>query len=228
MTEFVFVHAIGRPGRDAWPVQAAHPTARFLTRRGFVEEQLPSEFAIDDEGHWIADHTERSSIVVGHSWSAVAVLASVLAGGSPARAAVLIEPPATFVAPDEPVVRQHVADLAPAFVAGLSLEDFRARFSAGMGFELPLPDSQAAVRSLELLRRHRPPWETSLTPGDLPSLRIPVAVITGGWNPLYEVIADALSDFPLVSRHTIPGGGHRPQDTQQFNEFLTTWSDPGS
>jgi pimeloyl-ACP methyl ester carboxylesterase len=93
-----------------------------------------------------------------------------------------------------------------------------------MGFELPRPDSERTERSLELLRRHRPPWETDLTREDLESLRIPVAVVTGGQDPLYEAIADALQDVAGVTRHTLPGGGHRPQDTSEFNRFLATWS----
>lgn len=224
MTEFVFVHAIGRPGPAAWPAQADLPGARFLTRRGFDEAPMPSTFTIEGEGRWIADQTQEPSIVVGHSWSAVAVLASLVRGGSRATGAVLIEPIATFVAPADPLVRKHVSDLTPAFEPGLSLDEFRARFSAGMGFELPHPESETAERSLELLRRHRPPWETDLTRGDLESLRIPVAVVTGGQDPLYEVVADTFQGVAGVARHTVPGGGHRPQDTIEFNRFLATWS----
>jgi pimeloyl-ACP methyl ester carboxylesterase len=118
MTEFVFVHAIGRPGRDAWPVQADLPGARFLTRRGFDGAPIPSAFTVEDEGRWIADQTQEPSIVVGQSWSAVAVLASLLRNASRASGAVLIEPIATFVAPADPVVRKHVSELAPAFEPG--------------------------------------------------------------------------------------------------------------
>ena len=223
MTGLLFVHAVGRAGRDAWLGQAELPGARFVTRRGFEGERLPAQFSVDAEGDWIADQTGESSIVVGHSWSAVAVLASVLTGRSRAQAAILIEPIATFVAPDHPLVRQHVAELAPAFEPDLPVEQFRQRFADGMGFDLPRPESASAVRALELLRRHRPPWETALTPRSLDSLRIPVAVVTGAWSPLYEVIGDALATFPRISRHTVPGGGHRPQDAHEFNEFLRTW-----
>lgn len=223
MIGLLFVHAVGRAGRAAWPGQAELPMARFVTRRGFEGERLPPPFTVDAEGDWIADQTGESSIVVGHSWSAVAVLASVLTGRSVARAAILIEPIATFVASDHPVVRKHMAELSPAFEPDLPTEQFRQRFADGMGFDLPRPESESAVRALERLRRHRPPWETALTPSVLDSLRIPVAVVTGGWSPLYEAIADALATFPRISRHTVPGSGHRPQDAPEFNEFLRSW-----
>lgn len=218
------MHAVGRPGRDAWPNQADLPNARFLTRRGFDDTPMLDEYTIDDEGRWLTDQADELDVVVGHSWSAAAVLTSLLRGHQPFRAAVLIEPHATFVSPDHPVVKDHVAALSPAFVDGLTLAQFRDHFSAGMGFQLPAPDTGPTRASLEILRRHRPPWETELAESDLGSLATRVAVVTSGEDPLFEVIARQLASHPLVTKQVISGGGHRPQDTPEFNDFLSSWS----
>lgn len=226
--DLVFVHAMGsRAGIDAWPVQTRLPGARFLVRRGFGDDEPPAEFTIDGEAAWLADRVGPTTVLIGHSWSAVAALAAAVR--VPAlRGIVLIEPAATSAAPDHPEVREHVRVMSPAYEDGLSREEFRRRFSAGMGFELPAPRTAQEERSLELLRRHRPPWETTLTASDLGDLRVPLAVVTGGRSPLYEAIGSAVARLTGGHHVRIEGAGHRPQDVPEFTEWLPGWAGRGS
>ncbi|WP_040338282.1 alpha/beta fold hydrolase [Candidatus Blastococcus massiliensis] len=195
--DIAFVHAIGgRAGVGAWPMQADLPGARFLVRRGFGDDELPEELTVDGEATWLAAQVHPATVLVGHSWSAVAVLATAIR--SPGlRGVVVIEPAATFAAADEYSVQEHVRAVSPA-----TAQD---------------------ERSLELLRRHRPPWETRLTPAALAGMAVPLAVVTGGWSPLYEAIGSAVVDIAGGHHVQIEGAGHRPQDVGRFNDFLLSW-----
>ncbi len=222
--DLVFVHAIGgRAGIDAWPLQADVPGARFLVRRGFGDDELLAAYTVDGEADWLAARVTRGTVLVGHSWSAVAALATAVRVPE-LRGVVVIEPAATFVAPDHPDVRDHVRAMSPAFEEGLSREEFRRRFSAGMGFELPAPATARDERALELLRRHRPPWETALTAAALGDMQVPVAVVTGGWSPLYEAIGVAVAELTGGRHVRLEGAGHRPQDMPAFTEELQGWA----
>lgn len=102
-----------------------------------------------------------------------------------------------------------------------------ARFPVRRGFGGDEPparftvDGEAAwLAPFELLRRHRPPWETAMTPAALADLRVPLVVVTGGWSPLYEAIAVALADLTGGRHVQIEGAGHRPQDVPRFNDVL--------
>lgn len=124
--DIVFVHAIGRSsGVDAWPMQADLQGARFLVRRGFGGDELPVEFTVDGEAAWLATQVDSTTVLVGHSWSAVAVLAAAVQIPN-LRGAVVIEPIATFAAADDPAVREHVQAMLPAFEHGLSRDGFRS------------------------------------------------------------------------------------------------------
>ena len=59
------------------------------------------------------------------------------------------------------------------------------------------------------LRLQSPSWEAPLhiVPG------VPTLVLTGGWEPLYEEVADYLAT--TGARHVVSRGGHRPQDTEE-------------
>ncbi len=224
-SDLAFVHAVGsRAGVDAWPLQADIPGARFLVRRGFDGADVPAEFTVDGEAAWLARQTDATTVLIGHSWSAVAALATAVRTPD-LRGVVVIEPAATFAAAEDPIVREHVRAMSPAYEEGVSQQEFRRRFSAGMGFQLPAPTTAHAERSLELLRRHRPPWETSLTPADLSGMRVPLAVVTGAWSRLYEAIGVAVAETSGGLHMRIPGAGHRPQDAGRFTDFLLGWVD---
>jgi pimeloyl-ACP methyl ester carboxylesterase len=218
--DIAFVHAVGgRAGVDAWPLQADVPGARFLVRRGFGDDELLPTYTVDGEADWLAAQVTGGTVLVGHSWSAVAVLATAVRVPE-LRGVVVVEPAATSVAPDHPDVREHVRAMSPAFEDGLPPEEFGRRFSAGMGFELPAPTTARDERALELLRRHRPPWETALTAAALRDLRVPLAVVTGSWSPLYEAIGGAVTGLAGGVHLRLEGAGHRPQDLPRFTAEL--------
>lgn len=93
-----------------------------------------------------------------------------------------------------------------------------------MGFDLPVPRTADDGRALELLRRHRPPWESTLTHESLHDLGVPLAVVTGAWSPLYETVGAALAESTGASHVRIEGAGHRPQDTRGFTDWLLDWA----
>lgn len=68
------------------------------------------------------------------------------------------------------------------------------------------------------IRTHRDavvrPWDAPLdiVPG------VPMLVLTGGWEPVYEEVAGYLA--ATGAQHQQVGGGHRPQDTSRGRRLL--------
>ncbi len=71
-----------------------------------------------------------------------------------------------------------------------------------------------AQRDAARLRLQSPPWEAplSIVPG------MPTLVSTGGWEPLYEEVAEYFAGTGAV--HCVAPGGHRPHDTAEGEAFI--------
>lgn len=213
-----FLHGAGRSGPGAWPVQSALGEAgwHFLDRA--------------DGG----DHPGRDAArlirlleaggpahVVAHSYGGNgAVLAAQRAPHLVASLA-LLEPACLDLARGKDAVEEHIAAMAPVFAvaddAAVSAREFSRRFAVGMGTPVPdLPDDVLAAH-VRRLRAMPPPWDTGIDA----SVGLPrqTLVVTGGWNPMYEQIADALT--ARGARHeTMTGHDHRVQDGPEVVDLL--------
>ena len=210
----VFAHGLGRDGPSAWPVQvAAFPNAIYLSR--------PADESLDSVDYAAATIRSASSasVVVAHSFGAVAAARAVAADDGQITAAVLIEPALHRLARGGYAVERHIARVDPVFAhSEFSLEEFWLELVmalSGNAAEGPLDNE--TLRTASGFRRLGPPWRHEIEAGAF--VGHPTLVVTGGWNDEYEEIATRL-ETDGATRAVLPGYGHRPQDHPDFNGTL--------
>jgi hypothetical protein len=91
--------------------------------------------------------------------------------------------------------------------------------------KLPVPLPPPLVAFGQRLYTLRWPWEAEVPLDDLRTAAFPKLVISGGRNPLYEVIADALQHHLGGARFVIADAGHHFEDaaaalTDRITTFL--------
>lgn len=225
----VFVHGAGSFGAAAWPRQhglSLDFDCLYVRRHGFsaTEEPLPTDHARDQA--IIADALGAGGHVVAHSQGAVAAMMLAVERPDLVRTLTLVEPACFSLTADLPATSAHIALMAPLFAVrhAVSDEEFlrsfvRRTFSAEAG----MPDTAEGRRGAARLRLQSPPWEAplSIVPG------VPTFVLTGGWEPLYEEVADYLAGTGAIHRQA--PGGHRPHDSEEgaalVRSFLRTGRD---
>ncbi len=157
--------------------------------------------------------------LVGHSYGGV--VAIYVAARHPAlvRSLTLIEPPAFWLAPDDPdVVAMSQANRALLSRPPATLWEVLDRFLALVGMTplpsvldrsgpVPPPLVQAAQTVLEL----RGPWEGEVTMAELSAGGYPVQVLTSGRTAGFEGIARALVAGLGATHHVVPGTDHTVQ-----------------
>lgn len=216
----VFVHGSGEFGAAAWPRQhglSLEFDCLYLRRHGFsaVEEPAPTDHVRDQA--IILEALGAGGHVVAHSQGAVPAMMLAVERPDVVRTLTLIEPACLSLTVGLPATAAHVALMAPLFDdRGLmSDEEFLQTFVRRVfAADAPAPATADARRDAARLRLQAPPWEAplSIVPG------VPTLVLTGGWEPLYEEVAEYLAGTGAV--HRIAPGGHRPHDTVQGDAHI--------
>ena len=210
----VFVHGQGRDGPSAWPAQMAEfPEAVYLSR--------PPDESADtvDRAAEAVRSVPPASVVVAHSFGAIAAARATAAGDGRIVGVVLLEPALHALARGAEALERQIARIDPVFDhTDASLEEFWREFIVtltGSPFEGPITDE--ALRTAARFRRSGPPWRHEVTADAF--VGHPTLVVTGGWNDEYEEIAARLERDG--ARHLVlTGHGHRPQDHPDFNRVL--------
>ena len=216
----VFVHGAGTFGAAAWPRQ--HGMARefdclFVRRHGFdpVAAPLPTDFEADQQ--IVEEALGRGGHLIAASQGAVSAMMLAVERPDLVRSLVLAEPACLSLTKELPATAAHRERVEPLFMraAELTDEDFNREFARAVFGSEPRPLNTAEDRDrARRLRMQAPPWTAPLAivPG------VPTLVLTGGWEPLYEEVAEYLAGTGAV--HRVVGGGHRPQDTEEGNTIL--------
>lgn len=209
----VFVPGSGSAGAQAWPVQAVDPALDgvgpvFATGGPGAFEELVALLA-DEGGH-----------VVAHSAGAVAALRAATTRPELVRSLVLCEPATFAAARGGPLVEAHIREMSAVFalVDDATVDDaaFATAFLERLGATPPDPaDPQTAAFGRRI--RTTPPWSEPLDRAVV--ARVPTLVLTGGWNDLYDEVADALCAAG-AHRAVLTGHGHRPQDHPDADALL--------
>ncbi|PYI66602.1 hypothetical protein CVV68_13665 [Arthrobacter livingstonensis] len=227
----VFVHGIDGYGSAAWPVQhrlAGRYDALFLKRAGFdaVEPPVPTDFAADTR--IVIDALDSGGHVVAHAQGATAAVMAAVERPELVKSLVLVEPALLSLTAELPATTAYREHLEPLFARSAALTDtaFSAEFrrltasmagpgAAGVasdgaaGLSRPRTGpAESAARIAARIHLQAPQWDAPvhIVPG------VPTLVLTGGWEPLYEEIADYLAG--TGARHVVTRGGHRPQDSE--------------
>ncbi|MEO8219566.1 MAG: alpha/beta hydrolase [Specibacter sp.] len=210
-TRIVFVHGIDGFGAAAWPAQhllAGRYDCLFLKRTGFdaIEPPKATDFAADAQ--IVLKELGRGGHVVAHSQGAIAAMMAAVQRPDLVHSLILIEPLLPSLTADHPATAAystHLADLV-ARSRVLSDEEFLAEFNTLMAV-VTAPGTEPRRRVAARARLQAPATDAPLhiIPG------VPTTVITGGWEPLYEEVAEYLG--ATGAHHIVHRSGHRPQDT---------------
>ncbi|MGA7203376.1 MAG: alpha/beta hydrolase [Specibacter sp.] len=228
-TRIVFVHGIDGYGAAAWPAQhrlAGRYDALFLKRTGFdaAAPPVPTDFAAD--ARIVIDALGDGGHVVAHAQGAIAAVMAAVERPEVVHSLVLVEPALLSLTAELPATKAYREHLASLYERRGEMGDIEFtvefnRLTAASTAGSPGPGGGAVApgvpRSVPLesparvaarVHLQAPSWDAPLhiVPG------VPTLVVTGGWEPLYEEIADYLA--ATGARHVITRGGHRPQDTE--------------
>ena len=224
----VFVHGSGRFGAAAWPKQHGLSLSfdcLYVRRHGFsaTEDPLPTDHVRDQA--IIADALGTGGHVVAHSQGAVAAMMLAVEQPDLVHSLTLVEPACFSLTAELPATAAHIALLTPLFADRHAMSDeeflqeFVRRVSAPDAGTSPTSDTG---RHAARLRLQSPPWEAPLT--IVPGVR--TLVLTGGWEPLYEEVAEYLAATGAV--HRLAPGGHRPHDSPEGDALIRGFLRTGS
>ncbi|WP_040168079.1 alpha/beta fold hydrolase [Microbacterium gorillae] len=208
----VYVTNARRDPQQAWPHRLAGPGSVAA-----IDLTAPAT----DAATVIADHLTADTTIFAHSYTAVPAL--LAAGRRPVAALVLVEPAFYDLARDDASVAQHI-DTVTAARRHLAGGDIRGYWEVlrPLMFGGPLEAARWAEEepAARAFAARTLPWGH-----DLPTAvigRVPTLVITGGWNPEYEAIAERLVGLGAHHR-TLPGHDHRAQDHPDFADMVTAF-----
>lgn len=181
---------------------------------------------IEREATWVAELlAQERSHLVGHSYGACIALQAAGMAPERVRSLTLIEAPAYSVAIDDPAVAAARDELEAALQADVSARERFLAFArlAGIPHEMAAGnDEETQARMGEGLAVMRPPfrWDPAPAVESVAQAGIPLLVVTGGWSPSMEAIAQRLAARVGGEHEVIPSGHHLPQLHPAFNERL--------
>ena len=239
----VLVHGSGDPAAAVWGDQmglAERYRLLAVTRRGWPPGP-PAPGGFDVDARDLADFLARlgGAHLVGHSYGAVSALCAAARRPSLVRSLTLVEPTAFGLVPEHPEVAELLSRLLDLFgqarAGGLDPTRFAAGFELALDPEAswprrpPEPPRALTARDAAFARaamREAPVWEAD---PDLSALRsISVAVVTGGWHPAIEAVADHLCREAGAHHDIVRGHGHFPHraaETAAFLDGYWRWAD---
>ena len=194
-------------------------------RPGFGESPAGERGDFETEAPLFAELLGDGAHLVGHSYGAVIALLAAALRPQAVRSLVVSEPGSLRVAAGNPAVDEMIerGDLLYADPDAIPTEDFLRLFRGGAGsaHETPAELPEALARSVELLKRERPPWEAEIPTADLAAAGFPKLVISGDHSPAFEAVCDALAETIGAERAVVPGRGHTiPSTGDSYNRLL--------
>jgi pimeloyl-ACP methyl ester carboxylesterase len=179
---------------------------------------------LEIEAVWVAELLGEGAHLVGHSYGAAISLAAAGLRPNAVWSLTLIEAPVFSAAPDHPEALAFRAQIDAAVAQEDPVEAMIA-FTRVAGIPLallkPSPTPEQLVRMGVGLQQMRAPhtWNASDSIDAVADAGIPALVVTGGWNPAFEVIADELARCLSAQRLVIHAGHHFPHLAAGGSEF---------
>lgn len=221
-TRIVFIHGMDSYGAAAWPAQhllAGNYDCLFLKRTGFdaVAPPAATDFAADAK--IVIDALGRGGHVVAHAQGAVAAMMAAVQRPDLVRSLILIEPLLPSLTAELPATAAYSRRVQELFARSAVLGDaeFLMEFNTLLAINT-VGTAEPVIRRAARARLQLPSADAPLliVPG------VPTLVLTGGWEPLYEEVADYLES--TGAKHVVLRSGHRPQDTTdgaaQIEQFI--------
>jgi pimeloyl-ACP methyl ester carboxylesterase len=228
----IFVHGGGVSGADAWRPQLGLASQYRLvipTRLGYPNSPPTAREDFEVDARHIAELIGAGAHLVGHSYGAVCALLAARLRADAVRSLTVIDAACSAVARGNPVVDAYEAEMqrlvaAPPPDPGAFVRAVFQILDAKLARPDPLPPPLVAFG--HRLKTLRWPWEAEVPLDDLRQARFPKLVISGGRNPLYEVIGDALQRGVGARRFVIADAGHHFENdaaalTDRIGSFLS-------
>ncbi|SEE03584.1 Pimeloyl-ACP methyl ester carboxylesterase [Arthrobacter alpinus] len=232
-TRIVFVHGMDGYGIAAWPAQhllAGNYDCLFLKRTGFDATEPPVATDFEADARIVTDALGQGGHLVAHAQGAIAAVMAAVERPDLVKSLVLVEPALLSLTAELPATTAYREYVEPLFARSAELTDtaFSAEFRrltasmAGTAAVRTVP-AESSARIAARIHLQAPQWEAPLhiVPG------VPTLVLTGGWEPLYEEIAEYLTTTGAL--HRMAPGGHRPHDTPagaaMITEFIAAQED---
>ena len=214
---------------------------RLVERPGFGQSASRGVDDMEADAEWIADMLGEGAHLVGHSWGGAEALLATARRPGAVRSLTLIEPALFPIVMADPVMRadpemQAIGGrLAQLMLRSETPADYAISFARSV---LGLPDdaeTQVRIAGLEadrglaarvgcaLLQGKVATPEAMRAATDIVAANeVPVQVISGGWSPFFNRIAEVAARFMHGRYEIVPAANHMVQDNaaDAFNMLL--------
>jgi pimeloyl-ACP methyl ester carboxylesterase len=195
-----------------------------VERPGFPPNPPVSRVDFEPDSELVAVLLRDGDHLVGHSYGGVIALLAAALRPETLGSLTVIEPPATRVALDSPLVAEFAAGAEELWATGPrgDPEAFLRTFLVAVGSDFdpdsPLPpELEQGARALV---GERPPTEADIPLHTLAAAPFPKLVVSGAHHPAFDAICDALERELHAERIVLPGHGHSVHRHPDFNAAL--------
>lgn len=167
--------------------------------------------------------------LVGHSFGGAVALAAAAQRPQAIRSLTIIEPAMAALATDQPVVRRFIFQIVRILLLSFSPIKRIQRFCElvnipheirGGSNDEELKRMGRAIKTMKLPSKKALQSELAI----VKDAGIPVLVVTGGWSPAFEAIADRVAELAGGKRLVIRSPHHFPQQvSDEFNQKLVAF-----
>lgn len=193
-------------------------------RRGYGASPQISRQDFQDNVQDVLALLGTGAHLVGSSYGGVIALLAAAHRPEVVRSLTVIEPPAFGIARGREEVEVLIERLRPlhASVLQITPEAFICGFFQALGGKLtePIQLSPEYRKAIIATMNEPAPWLARIPLDKLAATRFPKLIVSGGWHPAFETVADILTQH-MGTRAVIQGAGHEVQRTgKPFNDRL--------
>ena len=201
-------------GEDGWRVE-------LVDRPGFGQSPSRGPDDMERDAVWISDMLGDGANLIGHSWGGAEALLAAARRPQAVLSLVLVEPALAAVAEadpslrDDPMVKAGAAQRARLLTTAATPADYAMMFARMLGTDtnnankatasasLGSDPAEAAAMGCALLRARMAPFGALQRAIEtVAQAKIPVLIVTGGWNQSFDAAGDVLAKL-LHGRHLV-------------------------
>ena len=189
----------------------------------------PDDAVADAE--WVVDLLGGKAHLVGHSFGGVVALAAAARCPEAVQSLTLIEPAVHALAANNPMVMEKLKSQMELFVSNRPPQEIAVEFQKMVRIPENLrsdphnPEELTRIgQAIVQLRMPQPPilneWAETVA-----KAKIPVLIVTGGWNPAFDISAGIFAKMVNGNHVIVKSDHHFPQraNADEFNNLLNNF-----